>query len=110
MCWPQVRRDGERSGGAVRKQGGGAREDDQNRRDKIWSRKQLVKAEGRLAQEGPPAAVYVRNDGCVVIRTEDLGTRAELVAVAPSGQDTPRVDMLKRLGETASLVPSEPRH
>ncbi len=70
---------------------------DKSQEREIWSRKQPMQSEGLSPKEGPPAAVYVSNNGWVVIRTEDLGTRCELVAVTPTGQDKLRVDILKEL-------------
>lgn len=65
--------------------------------DDVWTRNQPTNQGGSLPLEGPPVALYVSNNGWVIIRTADLGTACELVAVDPSGQDKLRVDILKAL-------------
>jgi hypothetical protein len=68
----------------------------------IWSRQQPMdpggRFPGRFPLEGPPVALYVSDEGWVVIRTADVSASCELLAVNPAGQDKLRVDILKVLG------------
>ncbi len=63
----------------------------------VWARNQPSNKGSLQPLEGPPVALYVSDDGWVIIRTADLRTACELVAVDPSGQDKLRVDILKTL-------------
>jgi len=63
----------------------------------VWSRQQPMEPQGRFPREGPPVALYVSDDGWLVIRTADVWQPCELVVVDPAGRDKLRVDILKTL-------------
>ena len=79
---------------------------DQSEGRQIWSREQPMRDDGngrRRALEGPPAAVYVSNEGWVVIRTADHGHPMELLTVSRAGKVTGRLqlfDMLLKSGKS----------
>lgn len=73
---------------------------DQSEKRQVWSRQQPMQDDGRgrhRAQEGPPAAVYVSDEGWVVIRTADHGHPMELIAISPEGDATGRVRLFDTL-------------
>jgi len=71
---------------------------EEGKRGEVWSRNQPMPAEGRLPREGPPVALYLNDEGWLVIRTAEVwNLPCELVAVDPMGQDRLRVEILKTL-------------
>src|SRR5262245_34257391 len=64
----------------------------------VWSRRQLIGADNERPVEGPPMAIYVSDDGWVVLRTADLDSASsEIIAVDIAGQDRLRVRILEKL-------------
>lgn len=65
----------------------------------VWSRRQPVSAVGRYSSEGPPVAIYVSDDGWVVLRTEYTfrGGTCELIVVDTAGQDRLRLNIFGTL-------------
>ena len=76
---------------------------DQTENRQLWMREQAMKDNGTSRRqtpvEGAPAAVYVSDEGWVVIRTVDFGGPIELIAISREGKETARVrlfDMIPR--------------
>jgi hypothetical protein len=65
----------------------------------LWSRPQPMTGDGRWdIGEGPPVAIYIADDGWVVIRTADVWRQPiELIAMSPTGEESIRVKLFETL-------------